>query len=157
MAGAYGDFPPPVPRSCSGLEGNEAGTLPEGYQGQAKGKASAGQPGDQFAGDGGRQPGTVGGRCSHGATLHPDRPRPQLAEGQRRGGAQVLGDLLSGRPLELGAMGEVTPLQPRRDLHTQVDLERLGSARLLLHRGIVENGVVAVNSAEAATTTSVSA
>jgi len=71
-----------------------------------------------------------------------------LAEGQRRGGAHVLGDLLNGRRVELGGMGEVTPLQPRRDLHTQVDLERLGSARLLLHRGIVENGVVAVSSAE---------
>ena len=71
-----------------------------------------------------------------------------LAEGQRRGGAHVLGELLNGRRVELGGMGEVTPLQPRRDLHTQVDLERLGSARLLLHRGIVENGVVAVSSAD---------
>jgi uncharacterized protein (DUF39 family) len=71
-----------------------------------------------------------------------------LAEGQRRGGAQVLGDLLNNRPLELGAMGDVTPLQPRRDLHTRLDLGQLGSARLLLHRGIVENGVVAVSSAE---------
>ena len=71
-----------------------------------------------------------------------------LGEGQRRGGAHVLGDLLNGRRVELGGMGEVTPLQPRRDLHTQVDLERLGSARLLLHRGIVENGVVAVSSAD---------
>lgn len=71
-----------------------------------------------------------------------------LAEGQRRGGAQVLGDLIGGQPVELGAVGEVTPLQPRRDLHTRLDLARIGSARLLLHRGIVENGVVALSSAD---------
>jgi len=71
-----------------------------------------------------------------------------LAEGQRRGGAQVLGDLLGGHRVDLGALGDVTPLQPRRDLHTRLGLEQLGCARLLLHRGIVENGVVAVSSAE---------
>jgi len=71
-----------------------------------------------------------------------------LAEGNRRGGAQVLADLLAGRSLPFSAVGEVTPLQPRRELHTELDLGRIGSGRLLLPRGIVENGIVAVSSAE---------
>ena len=71
-----------------------------------------------------------------------------LAEGNRRGGAQVLADLLAGRSLPFSAVGEVTPLQPRRELHTELELGRIGSGRLLLPRGIVENGIVAVSSAE---------
>ena len=39
-------------------------------------------------------------------------------------------------------------MQPRRELHTTLDLERIGGGRLLLHRGIVENGLVALSSAE---------
>lgn len=66
----------------------------------------------------------------------------------RRSGAQVLASLLAGGRVELSSAGEVTPLQPRRELHTQLDLERIGSGRLLLHRGIVENGLVALSSAE---------
>ncbi|MFN5220807.1 MAG: homocysteine biosynthesis protein, partial [Cyanobacteriota bacterium] len=71
-----------------------------------------------------------------------------LAEGNRRGGAHVLSDLLAGRSVAFSAAGEVTPLQPRRELHTELDLGRIGSGRLLLPRGIVENGIVAVSSAE---------
>jgi uncharacterized protein (DUF39 family) len=67
---------------------------------------------------------------------------------QRRGGAQVLASLLAGESVELSTGGEATPLQPRRDLHLRLALERIGSGRLLLHRGIVENGLVAVSSAE---------
>ena len=70
-------------------------------------------------------------------------------EGPRGGGgAQVLATLLAGGRVELNSSGEPTPLQPRRDLHGRLDLERIGNGRLLLHRGIVENGVVAVSSAE---------
>ncbi len=69
------------------------------------------------------------------------------AEGARSAGAQVLANLLAGARLELSATGDPTPLQPRRELHTHLDLERIGNGRLLLHRGIVENGVVAVSSA----------
>jgi uncharacterized protein (DUF39 family) len=64
------------------------------------------------------------------------------------GGARVLAELLAGRAVEFSATGDVTPLQPRRELHTHLDLERIGSGRLLLHRAIGENGVVAVSSAE---------
>jgi len=64
------------------------------------------------------------------------------------GGARVLAELLAGRAVELSATGEVTPLHPRRELHTRLDLERIGSGRLLLQRAIAENGVVAVSSAE---------
>ena len=39
-------------------------------------------------------------------------------------------------------------MQPRQELQTSLDLERIGVARLLLHRAISENGVVAVSSAE---------
>lgn len=71
-----------------------------------------------------------------------------LNEGSRRSGAQVLADLLAGRGVDLSASGEGTSLQPRRELHTQLTLERIGSGRLLLHRGIGENGIVALSSAE---------
>jgi uncharacterized protein (DUF39 family) len=69
-------------------------------------------------------------------------------EPQRRSGAQVLATLLAGESVELSAGGEATPLQPRRDLHLRLTLDQIGAGRLLLHRGIVENGVVAVSSAE---------
>jgi len=69
-------------------------------------------------------------------------------EGPRGGGAQVLATLLAGGRVELNTSGDPTPLQPRRELHGRLDLERIGNGRLLLHRGIVENGVVAVSSAE---------
>jgi uncharacterized protein (DUF39 family) len=71
-----------------------------------------------------------------------------LAEGSRRGGAQVLADLLAGGAVELDSSGDGTRLQPRRELHTRLDLERIGGGRLLLHRAIQENGVVAVSSGE---------
>jgi uncharacterized protein (DUF39 family) len=70
------------------------------------------------------------------------------SDGNRRGGAHLLVDLLAGERLEFSAGGEATPLQPRRDLHTWLSLDRIGYGRLLLHRAIVENGVVAVSSAE---------
>jgi uncharacterized protein (DUF39 family) len=71
-----------------------------------------------------------------------------LGESQRQGGAQLLARLLGGDGLALGATGEVTALQPRRDLQARLDLERIGSGRLVLHRAITENGVVAVSSGE---------
>jgi uncharacterized protein (DUF39 family) len=69
-------------------------------------------------------------------------------DGSRASGAQALATLLAGGSVDLNAAGDPTPLQPRRELHTRLDLERIGNGRLLLHRGIVENGVVAVSSAE---------
>lgn len=70
------------------------------------------------------------------------------ADGSRRGGAHLLVELLGGGRIELSAGGDPTRLQPRRDLHTWLNLERIGYGRLLLHRAISENGVVAVSSAE---------
>jgi uncharacterized protein (DUF39 family) len=64
------------------------------------------------------------------------------------GGAAVLARLLEGAPVALAATGEGTPLQPRLELHTPLGLERVGVARLTLQRGISENGLVAVSSAE---------
>jgi uncharacterized protein (DUF39 family) len=64
------------------------------------------------------------------------------------GGARVLAEWLAGRPVELSATGEGTTLFPRRDLHTSLRLEDIGSGQLLLPRAISENGVVAVSSAE---------
>lgn len=69
-------------------------------------------------------------------------------QGQRRGGAQVLATLLAGGSVAFSAAGEATPLQPRRELNLRLDREQIGQGRLLLHRAIVENGVVAVSSAE---------
>ena len=64
------------------------------------------------------------------------------------GGAQLLGALLEGRSLPFDASGEATPLHPRRELHTELSLEQIGGGRLLLHRAIAENGVVAISQAE---------
>jgi uncharacterized protein (DUF39 family) len=63
------------------------------------------------------------------------------------GGAQVLEALLRGEALPFAASGEATALHPRRELHTNLELSRIGLARLLLQRAIVENGVVACSSA----------
>jgi L-aspartate semialdehyde sulfurtransferase len=63
------------------------------------------------------------------------------------GGAQVLEALLRGEELPLAASGEATAQHPRRELHTNLNLSRIGLARLLLQRAIVENGVVACSSA----------
>ena len=65
-----------------------------------------------------------------------------------RGGAQVLASLLQGDTIPLAAIGEATALHPRADLHTELNLERIAGGRLVLHRGISENGVVAVSSGE---------
>ena len=64
------------------------------------------------------------------------------------GGARVLAEWLAGRPVELSATGEGTTLFPRRELHTSLHLDDIGSGQLLLPRAISENGVVAVSSAE---------
>jgi uncharacterized protein (DUF39 family) len=71
-----------------------------------------------------------------------------LREPLRQGGAQVLGALLAGAELELLATGEGTALHPKRELQTRISVDRIGAGRLLLHRAISENGVVAVSSAE---------
>lgn len=70
-----------------------------------------------------------------------------LGEPARHSGAQLLGALLAGGALAFDAGGEGTPPHPRRDLHTELNLERIGGGRLLLHRAIAENGVAAVSSA----------
>ncbi|MFO0016424.1 MAG: homocysteine biosynthesis protein [Synechococcaceae cyanobacterium] len=66
---------------------------------------------------------------------------------ERHGGAQVLARLLAGEQLAFRAGGEATELQPRRALQTELSLERIGAGRLVLARGIVENGLVAVSTA----------
>ena len=64
------------------------------------------------------------------------------------GGAQLLGALLAGRALPFSASGEATALHPRRDLQTELSLGQIGGGRLLLHRAIAENGVVALSQAD---------
>ena len=70
------------------------------------------------------------------------------SDARRLGGAQVLDALLAGAEVPLELQGEGTTLHPRRELLTTIQLERLNQARLLLARGISENGVVAVSSSE---------
>jgi uncharacterized protein (DUF39 family) len=70
-----------------------------------------------------------------------------LGEPARHSGAQLLAALLAGQPLAFDASGEATASHPRRELHTDLSLERIGAGRLLLHRAIAENGVVAVSGA----------
>ncbi|MFM8935358.1 MAG: homocysteine biosynthesis protein, partial [Vulcanococcus sp.] len=69
------------------------------------------------------------------------------------GGAAVLDDLLAGHSLPLSASGVGTAQQPRLDLDTRLSLGSIGAGRLLLHRAVAENGVVAVSSREGLTTT----
>ena len=68
--------------------------------------------------------------------------------GDAPGGAELLAALLQGRALPFDARGEATALHPRRELHTELGLEQIGTGRLLLHRAISENGVVALSQAE---------
>jgi uncharacterized protein (DUF39 family) len=63
-------------------------------------------------------------------------------------GGRVLAEWLAGRPVDLTATGEGTTLHPRRELHTVLHLEDVGSGQLVLPRAITENGVVAISSAE---------
>lgn len=70
-----------------------------------------------------------------------------------QGGALALEALLRGETLPFSASGSGGPQQPRLELETQLNLERIGAGRLLLHRGVVENGVVAVSSREGLTPT----
>ena len=71
-----------------------------------------------------------------------------LFEGQNRGGGEILAELLQGRDVEFNATGSATAMQPRREIHTKINLDRIGTGRLILHRGVGENGIVAVSSAE---------
>ena len=89
--------------------------------------------------------------CGHGSTDFLLPMGGGLAEPARHGGAQVLGALLAGASVPLSALGDGTALHPRRELHTELSLERIAAGRLLLHRGISENGVVAISSAEGLT------
>lgn len=63
-------------------------------------------------------------------------------------GVRLLTAWLAGGSVDLTATGEGTSLFPRRDLHTSLHLDDIGSGQLLLPRAILENGVVAVSSAE---------
>jgi L-aspartate semialdehyde sulfurtransferase len=65
-----------------------------------------------------------------------------------QGGSAVLAELLAGASLPLSLSGEPSSQQPRLELETRLHLAAIGAGRLLLHRGIVENGVVAVSSRE---------
>ena len=71
----------------------------------------------------------------------------------QHGGAQALELLLQGQQLPFSASGQATLQQPRQELETQISLQQIGAARLLLHRAISENGVVAISSREGLTPT----
>jgi uncharacterized protein (DUF39 family) len=71
-----------------------------------------------------------------------------LADPAGHSGAQLLAALLAGEPLAFDASGEGTACHPRRELHTELRLNQIGTGRLLLHRAIAENGVVAVSSSD---------
>ena len=93
----------------------------------------------------------VSAGCAHGSTELLLPMGGGLGEPARQGGAQVLGALLAGATVPLSALGEVTAQHPRRELHTELSLEQIAAGRLLLHRGICENGVVAISTAEGVT------
>ena len=89
--------------------------------------------------------GTAEGSGGHGNT--------DLVVPIGQGGAEALATLLAGETLSLSLSGEATGQQPRQELETRLNLADIGAGRLLLHRGITENGVVAVNSREGTVTT----
>lgn len=64
------------------------------------------------------------------------------------GGAQVLSELLVGGQLPLSLQGRAGEQQPRLEWEGRLSLAEIGAGQLLLHRGITENGVVAVNGRE---------
>ncbi len=70
-----------------------------------------------------------------------------------QGGALALEALLRGDAVPFSASGSGGDQQPRLELETQLTLEQIGAGRLLLHRGVVENGVVAVSSRDGLTPT----
>jgi uncharacterized protein (DUF39 family) len=70
-----------------------------------------------------------------------------------QGGALALEALLRGDAVPFSASGSGGEQQPRLELETQLTLEQIGAGRLLLHRGVVENGVVAVSSRDGLTPT----
>ena len=70
-----------------------------------------------------------------------------------QGGAQALEALLRGETLPFSASGSGGSQQPRLELESRLGLEQIGAGRLLLHRGIAENGVVALSSREGLTAT----
>jgi uncharacterized protein (DUF39 family) len=84
--------------------------------------------------------GTAEGSGGHGNT--------DLVVPIGQGGAEALATLLAGETLSLSLSGEATAQQPRQELETRLNLADIGAGRLLLHRGVTENGVVAVNSRE---------
>ena len=69
------------------------------------------------------------------------------------GGAALLSALLAGQRLPLSIGGTPSQQQPKVELETELGLEDIPCGRLLLHRGISENGVVAVSSREGLTPT----
>ena len=70
-----------------------------------------------------------------------------------QGGAQALQGLLQGETLPFSASGSGGSQQPRLELESRLSLAQIGAGRLLLHRGIGENGVVAISSQEGLTAT----
>ena len=70
-----------------------------------------------------------------------------------QGGSTALADLLARRVLPLVLSGNPSRQQPRLELETEVNLAQIDSGRLLLHRAISENGVVAFSSREGITPT----
>ena len=69
------------------------------------------------------------------------------------GGAPLLSALLEGQRLPLSIGGTPSQQQPKVELETELGLAEIPCGRLLLHRGICENGVVAVSSREGLTPT----
>ena len=69
------------------------------------------------------------------------------------GGAPLLSALLEGQRLPLSIGGAPSQQQPKVELETELGLAEIPCGRLLLHRGICENGVVAVSSREGLTPT----
>jgi len=68
------------------------------------------------------------------------------SEGMRYGGAHVIEDLITGKPVKLKALGSVTDCYPRAEIETYITKDTINQAYLFNPRNAYQNYAVAVNS-----------
>jgi len=71
---------------------------------------------------------------------------PAEGTGSEHGGAQVIEDLVAGRPIKLRATAYGTDCYLRKDIETYISLKTVNQAYLFNPRNMNQNGEVATNS-----------
>lgn len=70
---------------------------------------------------------------------------PEIEESRDRGGAHVIEDLISGKPVQLRAIGQVTDCYPRASFDTTITRETINQFYLYNPRNLYQNFIVGVN------------